>query len=239
MKFKRNLIAMWPKSIFSKLAQPSWGHRILYLTSRVLARVTRGRGRLIFYLLVAQPVPEKPNRLCRSSPDHSVFLIDAHDPIIAYFPRPADVIARRFATGATCLVAKSGERFAGFLWLAHGFYDEDEVQCRYQMVQPDISVWDFDVYVEPAFRMGRTFARLWEAANSYLAEKGVCWSFSRISAFNQGSLLAHARLGLHELFSVTFLCLGQLQIAFISAPPFLHVSLSERTWPTLLLRPPI
>lgn len=230
---------MWPKSILSNLAQPGWGRRILYLVSRALARATGGWARLVCYQLVAQPTPGAPGWLCHSSGQSSIVRrIEATDPLVAQFPRPPEVIARRFNDGAICLAATSGERFTGYLWLIHGAYEEDEVRCRYELVEYEISVWDFDVYVEPAFRIGRTFARLWDAANVYMTEKGVSWSFSRISVFNVESLSAHARLGLHRLFPAFFLCFGRVQITIIGIPPFIHVSGSERSRPILRLRPP-
>lgn len=235
-----DLIDMRYKSILSNLAQLGWGRYILCLMSRVLARATGGWARLVCYQLVAQPTPGMPGRLCHYSGQSSIVRrIEATDPLVAQFPRPPEVIARRFNDGAICLAATSGERFAGFLWLAHGAYEEDEVRCRYELVESELSVWDFDVYVEPAFRMGRTFARLWDTANVYMAEKGVKWSFSRISLLNVESLSAHARLGLHRLFSAFFLCFGRVQIAVIGVPPFVHVSGSERSRPILRLRPPV
>lgn len=231
---------MWFKSVFSNLNQLGWGRGILYLIARVLARTTGGWARLICYQLVVQPTPAMPGRLCRSTGQTSVVRrIDVTDPLVVQFPRPPEVIARRFNDGAICLAATSNERFAGFLWLIHGAYEEDEVRCRYELVEPDLSVWDFDVYVEPDFRISRTFARLWDTANLYMMETGVSWTFSRISMFNTQSLSAHARLGPRSLFSAIFLCFGKVQIAIIGAPPFVHVSGSNRCRPILHLRPPV
>jgi hypothetical protein len=50
------------------------------------------------------------------------------------------------------------------------------------------AVWDFDVYVVPAYRLGYTFLKLWDTANAHLRSLGVRWTLSRISAFNAGSL---------------------------------------------------
>jgi len=94
------------------------------------------------------------------------------------------------------------------------------------------------VYVDPAFRMGRLFARLWDTANRYLRERGVDWSLSRISAFNPESLQAHARLGLRRLGSATFVCAGRVQLAVLTMPPFVHLSLSPASRPTVRLRAP-
>ena len=44
---------------------------------------------------------------------------------------------------------------------------------------------------------------LWGKANQHLRNEGVEWSFSRISAFNPGSLHAHSKLGIRILFSAS------------------------------------
>ena len=208
----------------------------LYLLHRILQTLSGGRAQLVRYYLVAQPI--HPDAACRPSAKNPVTLLDPSDPLIADFPRPPEVIAKRLRDGATCFIARSGETFAGFLWLAHGAYDEDEVRCRYELVDDDRCVWDYDVYVEPAYRIGRTFARLWDAANQHLAPRGVRWSISRISAFNAASLAAHDRLGIKILHSATFICLGSVQISALGGAPYLHIGMSDASRPVLRLRAP-
>ncbi len=215
-----------------------WGNGLLYVFARTLERVSRGRARLVRYVLVAQPIPVDPKPACPPSARNPIRIVAPDDPLVAQFPRPPRIIERRFRCNATCFAAQSGERFAGFLWLARDAYDEDEVRCRYEMTRPELTAWDFDVFVAPDFRLGRTFARLWGAANTHLAGEGVRWSLSRISAFNPESLASHARLGLRTLHTATFLRVGPVQIAFIGAPPWFHLSLSPRSRPVLRLAPP-
>lgn len=214
------------------------GNGLLYAFGQALKRATGGRARLIRYVLVAQPVPLAGDVQCRPSPKNPIRIVEPGDPLVQQFPRARPVIARRFDAGSLCFAAESGGQFSGFLWLARNAYDEDEVRCRYELAQPECSAWDFDVYVKPAFRIGRTFARLWDAANGHLGAQGVRWSFSRISAFNPASLASHARLGVRTLHTATFLCLGPLQIAVIGAPPFVHLSVSAASRPVLRLHPP-
>lgn len=211
---------------------------LLYFCDRVLRRTSADRARLVRYLIVAQPVPETPAARLRASSTSQVRQVEREDPLVPLFPRPPEVIATRFADGAMCFVATSRERFAGFLWLAFDGYDEDEVRCRYAFDTPEISAWDYDVYVEPEYRLGRTFMRLWQAANQFMSTRGVRWTFSRISAFNAGSIAAHRRLGGQILHSATFLCIGRLQISAIGAAPFLHVSLHPDARPVVRVRPP-
>jgi hypothetical protein len=226
------------KRVTASVASLGWINGLLYLAGRALQRISGGRASLIRYILVAQPVPPNGASPCRPSASSPIRMVAPDDPLVSQFPRPSKVIERRFRVGAQCFAAQAADRFTGFLWLARGAYDEDEVRCRYELARPELAAWDFDVYVEPDFRLGRTFARLWGAANSHLAAQGVRWSFSRISAFNPGSLASHARLGIRPLYSATFVRLGRAQIAFIGAAPYLHVSMSPASRPVLRLAPP-
>jgi len=211
---------------------------LLYIAAQALSKLSAGRIRLVRYYLVAQPVPTDVEATIRPSDKNTVALALPGDPLVAVFPRPPEVISKRFQDGHQCFVARSGTDFSGFLWLARNAYDEDEVRCRYELGLPAESSWDFDVYVEPRFRIGRTFARLWQTANQHLAGEGVKWSFSRISGFNPGSLLAHGRLGIHRLFSATFVCIGPVQITVVGASPYFHCAFSTGSRPTLRLIPP-
>jgi len=208
----------------------------LYYLSLLLNKGSLGHARLVRYYLVAQPIHGEA--ACRPSAKNPIVELTPDDPLIPHFPRPPEVIARRMRDKAQCFVARSGDEFTGFLWLAYGAYDEDEVRCRYELADADTCVWDYDVHVEPKHRIGRTFARLWDAANAHLSARGMRWSISRISAFNPTSLAAHGRLGIDRLCSATFLCIGPLQLSFISAAPWFHVSLSADSRPILSLAAP-
>jgi hypothetical protein len=213
------------------------GNAVLYAIDRLMRAVSGGRARVHRYRLVAQPIdaavaPLRPDtKTCieLAGPDHA---------LRAAFPRPAGIIEQRYADGAQCLVASSGDRFAGYLWWRREHYDEDEVRCRFVLADPASSVWDFDVYVEPRYRLGRTMARLWDAAARRWHADGVRWSFSRISAFNPASLASHARLGLRPVGSAVFVVIGPCQLSLFSAPPSVHVGLGPRARPTLTLHPP-
>lgn len=197
----------------------------LYAFSKAVFLLTRGRVRFVRYYIIAQPIPPKGSKTLRASEKTFTGQVNGNDPIAASFPRPSSVIHKRFEDGNICIVAKAGEKFAGFLWLALDHYDENEVRCRFWVAPPECA-WDFDIYVEPEFRLGRTLARLWDAANSLLAERGVLWSYSQISSFNPDSLRAHARLGGKKVGSASFLCLGDVQITFATVKPHFHISSS-------------
>jgi hypothetical protein len=113
----------------------------------------------------------------------------------------------------------------GFLWLLLGSYQEDEVRARYTPLPKDRAAWNLDVYVEPNFRLGFTFLRLWNEANKLLTTLGVSWTCSRISAFNTGSLTPTRTLG-HSLWGALFFYAGRWQITLASIP---LISISHRT----------
>jgi len=207
----------------------------LCLASRALEAATRRRCRLLKYYFFAQPIPDGALAPVRPNERVRIDRIDAGDPMVARFPRPPAVIARRFAEGAVCFVARRDDEFVGFLWLQQDAYQEDEVRCRFVLAPHGRAAWDFDVHVEPAFRMGRAFARLWEAANAHLRERGVEWSLSRISAFNPDSVRAHARLRSRRIGGGVFLCAGPLQVSLLDCAPYAHVSLRDASFPVLRL----
>ena len=210
---------------------------LLYYVSETLSRLSGRHFSVVRYLFVAQPVA--PGALLRrSDPATRVQQIGADHPDAARFPRPAAIIARRYAAGNICLQATVKGVFAGFLWLAFDAYEEDEIRCRYELAEPSNQAWDFDVYVDPGFRLGRSFARLWDAANDLLRARGIGWSISRISAFNPASLAAHARLGTVPLCYATFLCLGPLQVSFMPHRWLPQISCCDETRPILRLSTP-
>lgn len=214
------------------------GETALYVVMRALKAMSGGRVQLVRYHLVAQPIPEHPVPSCRPSARAAVRQVDGSDPVREAFPRPREVVQGRFDRDHVCLVATQDDVFVGFLWLAFDHYDEDEVRCRYDLLDPDACVWDYDVYLENAHRLGRGFSRLWDAANALLAEKGIRWSISRISAFNPASLAAHRRLGLKHLKSTTFLRFGPVQLSILPDRPYLHLGVSDSAVPRIRLGPP-
>jgi hypothetical protein len=207
----------------------------LYLLSRILSRATRNYARLVKYYLVAQPVPATPYLKPGNDSNMVLERIRSGDPLVKQFPRPAHILEKRFADGGVCFAASKGGRFVGFIWLQHNRYQEDEVRCLFVPTPVDRAVWDYDVYVDPAFRMGRTFLRLWDKAHDYLRERDIRWTVSRISAFNPESLTSHRRLGAIPLATAMFLCAGRSQSAWFSCSPWIHFSLVGKKWPALQL----
>lgn len=206
----------------------------LYQLSEGLSAVTRDAIRIHRYDFVAQPVAARPLLPPHRGRNIRTRWLTAYDPKLADGPRSERVLRERFASGSICLLAELDDAFAGFLWLHLRPYADDEVRCVYEPAPASESVWDFDVYVEPRLRSTFTFARLWDEANAYLRERGVRYSFSRISAFNPASLAAHARLGTRRVGRATIVRTWGWQWLFSSTLPF-HLSWSDRQVPVLRL----
>lgn len=222
-------------AIYQMVQQWGWFNTSLFILNKLLVSVSKGHMRLHRYYLIAQPVAKTPLLAQGRGKKIEVRLIQEEDEITQQFPRPSTAIRARFEQGAKCLAAFKEGRFIGFLWLLMGSYQEDEVRARYIPLPSGESAWDFDVYVAPDFRLGLTFLRLWDHANHILRENNVLWSCSRISAFNTGSLGAHARLGTLSLGSAVFFCAGPWQATFASISPYLHLSSHAGSFPEFRL----
>lgn len=152
--------------------------------------------------------------------------------------RPVAVLSERWRTGSRCFVLTHKGEFAGTAWCSRGAHDEDEVRCRWVLAAPEVSVWDFDVYIEPRLRMGRSLGRLWKSFDARLTAEGVRWSFSRISLFNTASVTTHQRMGAVRIGTAIFVCLGSLQLAWLPRAPYLSLGARTGHRPAVRLAPP-
>jgi hypothetical protein len=208
---------------------------LLYTLDRALSTLSGGRCRFFKYYLVIQPVPAHPLAALPRSSRTRIYQALPMDDIIQKFPRPADVIARRFRDGAVCFVAETAGNLVGFIWIRLDRYDEDEVRCEYVLDPIGEVAWDFDAYVAPEFRMSRAFVQLWEAANEYLRRHSYLWTASRISAFNPASMASHKRFGAEHRHTALFLVVGAFQLALLSLRPYVHMSAGQASRPALVL----
>jgi hypothetical protein len=199
---------------------------------------TNGRMRLVWYVLVAQPVRTDwrvPSKLGRSI---SVRYVDRADELMAQAPRPAAVIAARFKQGATCIAAERNGELVGYLWLCADRYAEDEVRCTFILPDRIARWWDFDVWVRQDQRTGIVFALLWREAHIMMNALGVQWTCSRIARLNPGSLAAHRRLGAMVVGHALFF-LGDRRQVMITTPARLHYSPDTSDVPEILVSPPL
>lgn len=213
-----------------------WLNTLLYAIDRLLAKVSGQAARLVKYYIVVQPVAGQSLLPKGRGKRIEVREITAEMPATEDFPRPADVIQQRYADDACCLAAYDNGVFAGYIWLAWGNYREDEVRCHYHLWPQEGLAWDFDVYIDPARRLGLAFPRLWDEANACMRFRGVVATVSRISAFNPGSLVAHTRLGAQRRAWLSFLVMGRWQLMLASVPPYIHLSTGPSSVPDVHFR---
>jgi hypothetical protein len=218
------------KQLQELIGQQGAGNACLYLINRMTSShsipLSFNKYYFVTQLLNTQPLlpPQRGRQL------NVVELIQ--DQITPHpCPRPEAVIKDRYDQGATCLAAYNNKDFAGCLWFAASRFREDEVRCVYELLSSEY-VWDFDVYVEPQFRLSPVFLKLWEVASTKLVEAGFKHSLSRISAFNMLSLASHKRMGAKIIGWAVFMNLKHLQLTFTSMKPYFHVSWSPASMPT-------
>ena len=210
---------------------------ILYLLDRFLLAVTNSNMRIFKYYAYVQPVAEKANLPAHRGKDIIVRLVKQDDgKERAEFPRPKEVINYRYNQGGYCLAAYKNGVFSGFIWLNFDPYFEDEVRCCYMLHPIGKVAWDYDVYIDPKYRISMVFAKMWDQANQLMRDKNVTHTMSRISAFNSGSLASHTRLGATRIGQLLFFKLGPWQLMFSSAAPYVHFSTNEKVIPSVNLK---
>jgi len=210
---------------------------VLYAANRALSRFGTRAG-VHHYDLVVQPVrsaPLLPRGLGRSI---EVRPIGLDDPALVAMPVPAVVLQNRFAQAAECLGAMRDGRLIGYLWLCCGPYEEDEVRCRFVPGPPGRAAWDFDVYVDPRYRLSPAFACLWDEAHDLLRRRGITHTFSRISRYNVASWRAHSRLEARRVGTAVFVRIGAFQVMASSVRPPVHVAFVRSARPVVRLDVP-
>lgn len=207
---------------------------LVYGLDRLLRKCSSRLG-LHWYVLVEQQVHGKP--LLPPAHAQNVRFVELKPGAseLSQVPRPLPVLEERFAQGAVCLAVYLKERYVGYAWFAFRSYEEDEVRCSYLLRQPTHAAFDFDVYVFPAYRLGRAFAAVWHASNQYLGERGVTRTCSRIAASNLASRRSHGQLGAREIGHALFLCLGSWQVTWSSLLAFPGLRFGKTSRPALHL----
>jgi hypothetical protein len=168
----------------------------IYAADRLLDRLTGGRARLWAFRFYAQPVPDEPLLPpARGVSKMVVGVIEASDVAPELFERPKGAIEERFEDGSLCIAARDGQRLAGFMWLRFGVLRERLLACDFEPLPAGLTCWDYDFEVLPRYRLGRTFARLWDEGFRLLRARGVRESVSWIAFSNLASQRAHERMG--------------------------------------------
>lgn len=226
--------------MWRRLAGPfrefGWRDGALYSLDRVLRGVSANCG-LYVYDLMVQPIGAEPLLAPQRLKNLRFSEIPRGHPDIDRMPAREDIKALRFEQGAKCLGVYRKEQLIGFVWLCFGAYDEDEVRCTYRLLQPDRSVFDFDLYVFPEHRMGTAFMAIWHGANAYLSERGIEHTFSRVTRFNLASRRSHAQLGAARTGVAAFLKLWRIELMGASVAPWFALTWSRAQRVELRLAP--
>lgn len=203
---------------------------LLYWSDRILSRLSWARVRVISYYLLAQQLPSSP--LLKPGKGTTILVVELdNEKAERLIPRDSSVLKQRYGQNSRCLAAFVEEVMVGFIWFTLGPYQEDEVCCTY--VPGDDGAWDYDLWIEPKYRVSFVFVRLWDAAIASMRAKQRFVSFSRVSAFNQGSLAAHKRMGAKVLGKATFFKVGNVQLMLSDLRPRLHFCVTPRSQPIL------
>jgi hypothetical protein len=211
---------------------------LLYLFNRFSARFLGKVLHVTRYQFLALPtnsVIPVPRRLGQSIETR---YLGAAEIEALRLPRPTNVIQSRFRQGSSCLGAFKGDQFLGFIWLQESSLLEDEVRCRYILPIRGHCVWDYDLYIDPAFRNTGAFLKLWLDTVTILKSTQKHWSLSRVSVFAPNSLRAHIRMGAQPVGQAGFISLFRLQIMAASLPPYFHISWDSARIPNLKMRAP-
>ena len=194
------------------------GVSFLYGCDRLLRRLHPRCG-LHYYCFVAQALALQPRLPAHRGKAFTFRLLTAMEPVLDSLGRPNAVLHERFAQGAQCLLATQNQALAGCIWFVRAVYAEDEVRVDY-LLPGDDCVWDFDVYVAPAQRLGYLFAKQWDAFDALLKTQDVRYSVSRINGFNQRSLASHRGLGALDCGRALFFSVGPWQAMVSDRRPY-------------------
>lgn len=184
------------------------------------------------YLLIAVPrgaMPAMPR-------GHHVRTLTYGEIAAAAIELSATTIDFRLGQGMSCLGAFRGDRLLGVTWLTEGGFDEDELPVRFE--PPPGAAWDTGLYVRPEERGGRAFAALWAGTSAWLAERGLNWSMSRITDYNEASRRAHSRMMARSVGALTALRLGRHQWAIGASPCYFRIGDQSYKRPIVRLRTP-
>ena len=215
-----------------------WAAGLAYVINRLLRALSPDLG-LYVYEFMVQPIGGKPLLPANLSRHLSFQEILKGDPAIADMPAREEIKARRFEQGARCLGTYRKGQLIGYIWYATGRHEEDEVRCDYVLEEQAVSIFDFDLYVLPQYRLGVGFLGVWHGANEILAPQGVRYTFSRLTRFNVASRRAHAHLGWKRVGAGLFLKLWGAEFMASTVAPYVGATFGDGQRITLKLRPDV
>lgn len=207
-----------------------------YALDRTLGKVSRQRVRFSALWFYAQPVQSIPKIDKRATDRIQVKVAERDDVPDGVFGRPPGAIAERFEQGSVCIAAMKDGELVGFMWLQFDVLRERLARCDFVPAPLGTVSWDFDLYVAPSFRLGRTFGRLWSHARQFLSERGVATTVSWIAFDNAASQRAHERMGARRVGWALVLTAWTLQVTLSSCQPYFGITWREKDRTRILVR---
>ncbi|MDX1656161.1 MAG: hypothetical protein R3310_13195, partial [Candidatus Competibacteraceae bacterium] len=173
---------------------------------------------------MVQPINSQP--LVRPSLTRNIQIreIKPGDPELAMMPPPSEVIESRFRQNAFCLGAFRKGEMIGYIWLGQKAYQEDEARCIYLVTPREEAVFDFDLYIFPKHRLGIAFVAIWDGTNRFLSDRGIRYTYSRLTRFNLVSRRSHQHLGGRRIGRAVFLKVWGVQLTAATVFPYLHLA---------------
>lgn len=226
------------KKISGPFKEFGWLAGTLYAADRALRSISPRLGMYVYELMV-QPITDKPLLSANLAKNLTFEEIGSGHPDVALMPAREDIKALRFAQAARCLGVYRKRVLIGYIWFNFGTYEEDEVRCTYILQESAVSVFDYDLYLFPEYRMGIGFMGIWHGANQYLRARGVDYTFSRLTRFNLASRRSHAHLGWKRAGQAVFLQLGPIEAMVADVAPFVALTWTASQRVKLKLSPDV
>src|SRR5881396_2117774 len=131
---------------------------------------------------------------------------------------PADWIARQ-TRGSTCLIARSGATYHGYLWITRKTHQVREVDHLVNVFQDPSAAYIHNVFVMPESRRMGIFGALVAAAKGWAESRGLTRLYTTIARDNEASEKAHQAVGFRTVAgSVTVLRVGSHEWKRVSRP---------------------
>lgn len=199
---------------------------IFYLADKCLAQISPNL-RLFCHALMVQPISDKPLLPISLTSSFKCKEIKRGDDCLVSMPPPAEIIEYRFNQNAICIGIFKNDEFIGYIWFAFYNYKEDVTRCIYLLEPVSSSVFDFDLYIFPAHRLGLAFMVIWDEANKFLHDRGIHQTFSRLSQSNIASKKAHDHLGWKRVGQLFYLKIWQFEVMLATIYPYIGFSFRE------------
>lgn len=219
------------------VADLGWFDALIYALDRGGSAFAGVTG-ITRYILVAQPVPEKPLLPSGRGGFLTVRTLNADDDLGNETPLSPAVLASRERRGSICVGAFDGNRLIGFACVALGAHDDEMVLARFTPLPQEKAAWDYDFYIAPGYRLSFAFPRIWDAMFALLRDRGIAWTTSYIAAYSITSLRSQLRLGAVPVGGFVVIKLGRSQAILQGRRPFAKLATRSGARPEIQVSVP-